>query len=54
MAHEMSALAIAGFRSSAGTTLLVVLDGPTHKVYYAQLVEEESTARVMVALCEVF
>jgi hypothetical protein len=33
--------------------LLVILDDATSEIYYAQLVEEESTATVMTALREV-
>ncbi|HKV96341.1 MAG TPA: ISNCY family transposase, partial [Gammaproteobacteria bacterium] len=33
--------------------LIVILDDATSQIYYAQLVEEESTQTVMAALCEV-
>jgi hypothetical protein len=33
--------------------LIVVLDDATNEVYYAQLVEEESTVKVLAALREV-
>jgi hypothetical protein len=34
--------------------LLLVLDDATSEIYYAQLVEEESTAMVLAALAERF
>ena len=33
-------------------TLIVILDDATSEIYYAQLVEEESTATVMAGLKE--
>jgi len=36
-----------GFRTNAGYDLIVILDDATSEIYYAQLVEEESTATVM-------
>ena len=41
------------FQDDRWYDLLVILDDATSKIYYAQLVEEESTATVMAALREV-
>ena len=43
----------AWFQDDRRYDLLVVLDDATSEIYYAQLVEEESTATVMIALREV-
>jgi hypothetical protein len=43
----------AWFRDERRYDLLVLLDDATSEIYYAQLVEEESTATVMTALREV-
>lgn len=43
----------AWFQDDRRYDLLVILDDATSKIYYAQLVEEESTATVMTALREV-
>jgi transposase len=41
------------FQDERGYDLIVILDDATSEIYYAQLVEEESTATVMAALREV-
>src|SRR5262250_2220825 len=41
------------FQDERGYDLIVILDDATSEIYYAQLVEEESTATVMTALREV-
>jgi len=41
------------FQDERWYDLIVILDDATNEIYYAQLVEEESTATVMVALREV-
>jgi transposase len=43
----------AWFQDHRRYDLLVILDDATNEIYYAQLVEEESTATVMIALREV-
>ena len=43
----------AWFQDHRRYDLLVILDDATNEIYYAQLVEEESTATVMTALREV-
>jgi hypothetical protein len=43
----------AWFQDDRRYDLLVILDDATNEIYYAQLVEEESTATVMTALREV-
>ena len=43
----------AWFQDDRRYDLLVILDDATSEIYYAQLVEEESTATVMTALREV-
>src|SRR5438046_9165085 len=47
------AAGIAGSRMSAGYDLIVILDEDSSEIYYAQLVEEESTLTVMAGLKEV-
>ncbi len=47
------AASIAGFRTSDRYDLIVILDDATSEIYYAQLVEEESTRTVMAGLREV-
>jgi hypothetical protein len=46
------AAGISGFKTSAGD-LIVILDDATSEIYYAQLVEQESTFTVMAGLKEV-
>ncbi len=41
------------FQDERWYDLIVILDDATSEIYYAQLVEEESTATVMAALREV-
>src|SRR5438477_7974762 len=41
------------FQNSQRYDLIVILDDATSEIYYAQLVEEESTRTVMAGLCEV-
>ncbi|HEX6503904.1 MAG TPA: hypothetical protein VF011_11680 [Terriglobales bacterium] len=41
------------FQDERWCDLIVILDGASSEIYYAQLVEEESTATVMAALKEV-
>jgi hypothetical protein len=42
-----------GWETSAWYDLIVILDDATNEIYYAQLVEEESTRTVMAGLREV-
>ena len=41
------------FQDERWYDLIVILDDATSEIYYAQLVEEESTVTVMAGLCEV-
>ena len=53
VAYRPAATAASGFQDERWYDLIVILDDATSEIYYAQLVEEESTATVMAGLKEV-
>jgi hypothetical protein len=49
----LTAAGINGSMTTGGTTLIVILDDATSEIYYAPLVEEESTRTAMAGLRDV-